>query len=302
MPLTHTRTFRVRHYECDGYGHVNNATYLRYMQEAAFDASAAAGYGLERYRAMGRLWFIHETWIEYLRPLTYGDSVAVKTWVADFGRVRSRRMYEFSNAASGELAAQAYTDWAFIDMATGRPAAIPPELVAAFFPEGAPPAAGKREPFPTPPAPPAGVFKTRRRVEWRDVDAAGHVNNANYVAYIGEAAFGAAAAFGWDHVRMTEAGFGVLARRHHVEYRREAVYGDELEISTWLSDFRAASVTRHYSLTRTSDGELVARVNSQYVWVDRRTLKPIRIPAAVLVDLTPNTAAPTARDQAMVAK
>ena len=51
MPLVHTRNFRVRHYECDAYGHLNNANYLRYMQEAAFDASAAAGYGMLRYEA-----------------------------------------------------------------------------------------------------------------------------------------------------------------------------------------------------------------------------------------------------------
>ena len=41
-PVTHTRTFRIRHYECDRYGHVNNANYIRYMQEAAMDASAAS--------------------------------------------------------------------------------------------------------------------------------------------------------------------------------------------------------------------------------------------------------------------
>ena len=95
MPLTHVRTFRVRHYECDAYGHVNYANYLRYMQEAAFDASAAAGYDLDRYEAMGRHWLVRETDIEYLRPLRYGDTVQVKTWVADFRRIRSRRAYEF---------------------------------------------------------------------------------------------------------------------------------------------------------------------------------------------------------------
>jgi acyl-CoA thioester hydrolase len=75
MPLTHVRTFRVRHYECDAYGHLNYANYLRYMQEAAFDATAAAGYDLARYEAMGRRWLVRETDIEYLRPLRYGDSV-----------------------------------------------------------------------------------------------------------------------------------------------------------------------------------------------------------------------------------
>ena len=61
MPLTHVRTFRVRHYECDALGHVNYANYLRYMQEAAFDASAAAGYDLDRYKAMGCHWLVRET-------------------------------------------------------------------------------------------------------------------------------------------------------------------------------------------------------------------------------------------------
>lgn len=277
MSLTHTRCFRIRHYECDAHGRLNNAVYLRYMQETAFDASAAAGYDQARYRAMGRLWLIHETYIYYLRPLTYGDSVSVRTWVADFGRVRSRRDYEFVLAATGAVAARAHTDWAFLDAASGRPAPIPPELVAAFFPDGTPPPA-KREPFRMPPAP-DGVFRTRRRVEWRDVDPVGHLNNANLLAYVGEAAWEARAAGGWPVARLEAAGLGILERQHRVEYRGEARYGDELEIATWASPPRAASGLRHYTLTDVGRGELVGRVNSEYVWVDRRTLKPVRIPA-----------------------
>ena len=75
MPLIHERAFRVRHYECDAYGHVNHANYLRYMQEAALDASAAAGYDIDWYERHQRQWLIRETAITYLKPLTYGDSV-----------------------------------------------------------------------------------------------------------------------------------------------------------------------------------------------------------------------------------
>ena len=53
MPLTNTTKFRVRYVECDAYGHVNNANYLRYMQEAAFAASAAVGYDVRRYDEIG---------------------------------------------------------------------------------------------------------------------------------------------------------------------------------------------------------------------------------------------------------
>src|SRR5687768_16862418 len=95
MPLTSISTFQVRHYECDANGHLHPANYLRYMQESAFAATAAAGYSKERYEAMGYIWLARETEIEYLQPVIYGDTVEIKTWVADFRQVRSIRRYEW---------------------------------------------------------------------------------------------------------------------------------------------------------------------------------------------------------------
>ena len=80
MPLTHERIFRVRYYECDAHGHLNNANYLRYMQETAFDASTAAGFDLEQYQAMQRLWLIRESGVEYLRPLHYKGILVMKSY------------------------------------------------------------------------------------------------------------------------------------------------------------------------------------------------------------------------------
>ncbi len=99
MPAIFEQTYRVRLNECDSYGHLNHAIYLTYMQEAAFDASAAVGYDFPTHDAMQRLWFVRESEITYLRPLEYNDTCIVKTWVADVRRVRSRRMYEFRLAA-----------------------------------------------------------------------------------------------------------------------------------------------------------------------------------------------------------
>lgn len=290
MPTTYSRTFRVRHYELDGYGHVNNAMYLRYMQEAAFDASAAAGYPPERYRTLQRTWLIHETGIAYLRPLTYGDQVTVTTWVADFARVRSRREYAFHLGAAAPadpeattgLVARAYSDWVFLDAVTGRPTAIPPEMVTAFQPTAAAPL--KRQPFPAPPPAPSGAFTARRAVEWRDMDTAGHVNNANYLAYVSECAFAASAACGWPAERLWEAGYAILAREHHIQYQQPAVFADELAVTTWLSEPRAASFLRHFVITRVRDGVPLTRINTRYVWADRRTLRPVRAPQAILAD------------------
>lgn len=288
MPLIHERTFRIRHYECDAYGHVNHANYLRYMQEAAFDASAAAGYDFSRYDEINRFWLIRETDITYLRPLTYGDSVVVKTWVLDFRRVRSRRAYELRDLATGEVVAQAHTEWIFLDSQSLRPVTIPAEMVEAFFPDGPPAEVPPREPFPKAPAPPPGVFKLRRWVEWRDIDGAQHVNNANYLAYLEECGVQVARAFGWPMARMMEAGFGIVARRYRIEYQQPAVHDDELELATWVSDVKRATAVRHYTVRKAGDGALLARAHVLWVWVDLATGRPIRIPAGFRADFAAN--------------
>jgi acyl-CoA thioester hydrolase len=294
MPLVHERVFRVRHYECDAYGHVNHANYLRYMQEAAMDASAAAGYDIPRYIEMKRQWFIRETDIGYRRPLTYGDSIIVKTWVADFRRVRSRRAYELRLVTTGEIVAEAHTDWVYLDTETQRPITIPPEMITAFWPEGLPGEGPRRDPFPTGAPPPPGIFTMRRQVEWHDLDGAGHVNNAMYMAYLEECGVRVAAAHGWPMARMFEAGFGIVARHYRIEYQQSARFGDELELATWISDVRRSSAVRSYTITRVSDGALVARAHVTWVWIDLETGRPIRVPADFIADFAPNIT-PTAQ-------
>jgi acyl-CoA thioester hydrolase len=284
MPLVHTRNFRVRHYECDAYGHLNNANYLRYMQEAAFDASAAAGFGMLRYEQMQRLWLVRETEIEYLLPLYYNDNVAVKTWVLDFHRYTSRRAYEFHNTTDGSLAARGITNWVFLDTASGRPAVIPPELAVIYRPEGEladfPPA----ERFPKAPTPPAEVFSTRRKVRWRDIDRLKHVNNAIYLEYVEECGFQNLAARGWPAQRMIEDGFAVLVRKNQLHYRQPALLDDELEITTWVSEVRRSTAMRYYQVRRCPGGELLVEVHALGVWVDLKSGRPSRIPAQFLAD------------------
>lgn len=288
MPHTHESTFRVRHYECDAYGHLNHANYLRYMQEAAFEASAAAGYDVARYQALNRVWFVRESDITYLRSLAYGDSVNIKTWVSDFRRIRSRRSYDLYDVASGELVARAMTDWVFLDAVSLRPITVPPEIVAAYWPGGPPEEIPARERFPKAPDPPPGVFTMRRPVRWRDIDGAGHVNNAAYMAYIEDCGVEVAAAYGWPMTRMMEAGFGIIARRYRIEYRLPAFLGDELEVSTWVSDPRRATAVRHYTIKQVGNGELLARAHVLWVWVELASGRPMRIPPGFLDEFAPN--------------
>ncbi len=288
MPLIHTRTFRIRHYECDAFEHLNNAVYLRYMQETAFDASAAAGYDMARYIAIGHHWLIRETNIEYLQPVRYGESVDVKTWVMDFQKVRSRRAYEFYRTGSTDIIARAMTDWVYLNTKTGCPATIPVEMKHAFFPEGLPDAFPERDHFPIAPPPPPGVFESRLKVAWQDIDPAQHVNNAIYSVYIEECGMQVIAAHHWPISRMLQEGFAILLRRNQIQYLQPAVLGDELSIMTWVSSVKRSTATRHYSIRRLRDEQVLANVHSLGVWVDLSTGRPIRIPQSLLEDFSPN--------------
>jgi acyl-CoA thioester hydrolase len=291
MPLTHTSTFRVRYYECDAYGHLNNTNYLRYMQEAAFDASAAAGYDMERYQAMGRLWLVRQSEIEYLLPVFHNQTVEVRTWVADIRRATSRRRYEFRLAGSGELVAKAHSDWVYLDSTTYRPASVPPEIVAAFFPEGYLPSDQTRQPFPASPPPPPGVFTTRRIVRWHDIDTLRQVNNPVYLEYISDCGMQVIAAHNWPVQRMIAEGLAILIRKHQIQYLQPAALDDELEIATWASDVRRSTAWRHYTIRRVPDGASIARVKSLGVWVDLAKGVPVRIPAQFLADFAANITA-----------
>lgn len=287
MLLTYERRFRIRHYECDANGHVNHANYLRYMQEAAYEASAASGYDMVGYAALGRLWFIRETKIEYLRPMFYGENVIVRTWVEDFRRVRSIRAYEFRLADTEAISARGWSDWVYLDPASGKPRSIPIEVTKAFMPDANGHFSQPRQRFPTAPAMPVGTFHTLRSVEWRDLDAIQHMNNAVYLSYFEECALQANGTCGWPHERLKRENIGMIPNLAHIEYRQPAVLGDLLKIDTWLSHAQPFSFSRHFIVKRVSDHQIICQAHLDYNWVNLETRKAMRISPQYRHDLGP---------------
>ncbi|MCB0200954.1 MAG: thioesterase family protein [Anaerolineae bacterium] len=289
MPLTAQRTYRVRFHDCDVNQIVRGASWLRYMQEAAFAASDAVGYTEERYRAIHRIWLIRETVIEILHPLRYGDSVQITTWVDDFHRVRSRRAYEMRDSQSQMMVATAYTDWVLLDLETGWPAVIPDEMIAAFTPDQAPSKTLARRRFPAPPPIPASAHRQQQTVQWRDLDSAGHVNNAVYVDYIEDAARQDLAALGWPSGRLNDLGLDVATHRLHMEYRLPALLGDELIITTWAAEISEDAGMRYTTVTRALDDELLFQARATWGCIDLQTRARVKLPAALAEDLASMT-------------
>lgn len=283
----HTESFRIRHDECDAYGVLNNAVYLRLAQETAWQHSISAGFGPEYYERLQHTWVARDTTIEYQAPVRYGEQLTVTTYVPSTRRTIARRVCEFE---TDRPVAQVHTDWVFFDLEHNAPASIPDEIVEALFSGGDRPMRLKREPFPEPPPPPAGAVTWQGRVQWRDIDPFGHLNNAAYFSYMEAAATEAGIAFGITQESSGEAGVGWALKRSRIEYLEPAKVEDELQILTWLSSLRKASAERFYQIRRASDERLLARGLSLWLTIDVVTGRPRRLPAWMLDALSPNLA------------
>jgi len=131
MTMYHIYQYTVTAEDIDDLDHAGNYHYVRWMQHAAIAHSTANGWPPQRYNELGSGWVVRSHKITYLKPAFEGDCVDIKTWVADMKSVTSLRRYEIFNA-SGELLANAETDWAFVNYAKQKPVRIPLEVSSCF--------------------------------------------------------------------------------------------------------------------------------------------------------------------------
>ena len=127
-----SKRFAVPADAIDRQGHVSNLAYVAWMQDVAIEHSAAVGWPMDRYLALGAGWVVRSHFVEYLRPAFVGERLAIHTWLPEFTHRATPRRYWFVREDGVQLVAHAETRWVFIDLATGRRRTLPDELIAAF--------------------------------------------------------------------------------------------------------------------------------------------------------------------------
>jgi acyl-CoA thioester hydrolase len=127
-----TQRWRVRTYEVDENGHVNNAVYLNWVEHIAAEHAEALGFGRDWSIARGGAWVVRRHDIVYRRPARRGDEVTVTVRVLQVGGVRGRRQTWIRRTGDDTLLAETMSDWAWVRLSDGRPTAVPGEIVEAY--------------------------------------------------------------------------------------------------------------------------------------------------------------------------
>lgn len=99
MPFMHERSVVLR--DLDAFGHVNNAVYLTYVENArvAFLSEVA---GLRTIEQIGNV--MASATLDYRRPIGWGDLVSITVTVARVGGKSFELAYELTTPRSGTVA------------------------------------------------------------------------------------------------------------------------------------------------------------------------------------------------------
>jgi len=112
------------------------------------------------------------------------------------------------------------------------------------------------------------------------VDENGHVNNVQYVQWMQDAAIEHSERTGCTRLTR-DVGAMWVARSHTIEYLRPAFQGERLTVLTWVTNWRKVRSLRKYRFIRDADGALLARGETDWVFVDATTGRPRNIPDEV---------------------
>ena len=124
-----TQVITAQEADIDMLGHVNNAVWVRWIQDLA-GAHWEAVAPLDQQAAY--MWVVTRHEIDYRGNLAAGESVTAETWVASPRGARFDRHVRFTGT-DGRVKVEAVTTWALIDRATGRLLRVRPEIAERFL-------------------------------------------------------------------------------------------------------------------------------------------------------------------------
>jgi acyl-CoA thioester hydrolase len=118
--------------DIDFMGHVNNASYLKWVQDAVVDhwRSLAPADAVARH-----LWVALKHEITYRRPTFLGDDVIATVLLEKVQGARA--FYETIIRRGEEVVAEVRSSWCCVDAKTLRPARLASDIVDRFFSETA---------------------------------------------------------------------------------------------------------------------------------------------------------------------
>ena len=128
-----TLDFKVENNHIDGIGHVNNAIYVDWCQQAGWNHSLALGLDLADYRKLDAAMVIRQAAYDYIQSAYVGEKCVMATWLtASDGKLKMEREFQLVRESDGKTLLRAHWQLVCIRMSNGKPRRMPPEFIKRY--------------------------------------------------------------------------------------------------------------------------------------------------------------------------
>jgi acyl-CoA thioester hydrolase len=121
----------VRSYEVDGFRHVNNATYMQYLEAARGAFLRAIGLGYAKFHEWEAYPVVVHAELDYESSARADEELEIEVTLAEWRRTQFKMTYQIRNVQTGVRIVRAETHHAFTDP-QGRPKRVPDAFREAF--------------------------------------------------------------------------------------------------------------------------------------------------------------------------
>jgi len=137
MPQKMKTTVKVRNHHIDAYGHVNNARYLNYLEDARSDFFEELGVGLHLLAERGIHVVLTDVTASFRYPAKLGDLLDVYGWFIDISTRKATWGHEIRQAASGKTVMTGTATGVFLqrDRIITIPADVRQVMASLFLPD-----------------------------------------------------------------------------------------------------------------------------------------------------------------------
>ena len=122
--------------------------------------------------------------------------------------------------------------------------------------------------------------KTKVRTRYAEVDRMGYVYYGNYAMYFEIGRVEAMRVLGISYAELEGQGIMMPVIRYEIDYKKPAFYDEELTITTRIRKKPLSRIQFEYE-THNEKGELLNSAMTELVFVDSKTMKPMRAPNVI---------------------
>ena len=122
------------------------------------------------------------------------------------------------------------------------------------------------------------TFEKTITVSKDDLDQLNHVNNVRYVQWVQDIA---EAHWLKNAPKTILDNYFWVMLSHNIQYKGEALLGDELTVKTFVSKSEGLTSIRHVEITNNANDKLIVTSETKWCFMNTVTKKPARIPIEV---------------------